>query len=838
MRKIVSFASTPNEAIKWSELGKYKRLSKEELYIYDFENIEEVHFIGSKKGENDYEIEETKWGIYINMEEAILLYICSWQTKEFQLLEKINKNIKCLDIRFTSINELDISEFDKINKLVLSNNRYLGLVNGIEKISGLRELYLNNSSIEKNPDLNNFPEIYVLNLSNTLISDLEGDEVRRNCKFLDLSNTKIKSCKTIQIFPNLRRLSLQETDIVSLKGIEQLKKLESLNCRDTRIETINEVMNLEALTSLNISYTNIKTLDKVMFPNTIRSLVMDGIGIKTIPVNICMLKNLRKLGISNMHLDSLPPEILDLQLNFNIDEEARKRNGINLFNTKIDNMDESVLQQPRTIISAWFKNNNRVRIPKKLNEAKVVFLGDGGAGKTFSIQRLLNNCEMQEEFSGESTPGISIQDCKYEINGEEILIHYWDFGGQEIMHSMHRMFLTKRTLYVVFVNARDNTQDERARYWLHDCKNDFGIFFLNLEKMGRCIYRRYQIWVENKLFSKGNREKFLYKLLETDNIPSGWKVQTIVGIVKSNFCSELFEEYKYYFSNDLLHEFLRLTNIFSFETSILNFKYGNVYSQLKPIGMGRPCLINLIFNNGMYKEKSREKAILKLCTDYSQNPNICDEAEKSACQILQFFIEEKMKNSLKEKDFNLADGVNLCLMPIYKMAKCSHEWIKHFWSERIFGYLNSDGRSNRLDKEILKYVLKNTVPALAIYLPKELCEVADAYWIKIPKCDARDSLYRRSSLDSVEKFGLSRNSDSYHFEYRNIYDNAFLNILITYNWVMALEWLIKLTNHMALAFRESVPEAVYDICVWENSTNEARNYICSPDFWLAGIQEL
>lgn len=241
MRKIVSFASTPNEAIKWSELGKYKRLSKEELYIYDFENIEEVHFIGSKKGENDYEIEETKWGIYINMEEAILLYICSWQTKEFQLLEKINKNIKCLDIRFTSINELDISEFDKINKLVLSNNRYLGLVNGIEKISGLRELYLNNSSIEKNPDLNNFPEIYVLNLSNTLISDLEGDEVRRNCKFLDLSNTKIKSCKTIQIFPNLRRLSLQETDIVSLKGIEQLKKLESLNCRDTRIETINEM---------------------------------------------------------------------------------------------------------------------------------------------------------------------------------------------------------------------------------------------------------------------------------------------------------------------------------------------------------------------------------------------------------------------------------------------------------------------------------------------------------------------------------------------------------------------------------------------------------------------
>ena len=39
MRKIVSFASTPNEAIKWSELGKYKRLSKEELYIYGLKII-------------------------------------------------------------------------------------------------------------------------------------------------------------------------------------------------------------------------------------------------------------------------------------------------------------------------------------------------------------------------------------------------------------------------------------------------------------------------------------------------------------------------------------------------------------------------------------------------------------------------------------------------------------------------------------------------------------------------------------------------------------------------------------------------------------------------------
>ena len=76
-----------------------------------------------------------------------------------------------------------------------------------------------------------------------------------------------------------------------------------------------------------------------------------------------------------------------------------------------------------------------------------------------------------------------------------------------------------------------------------NCKGNYDDFFLKLEELERCIYRRYQIWVENKLFTKGNREKFLFKLLDTDTVPNDWKTQTVVGIVKSNFCGEFIEEY-------------------------------------------------------------------------------------------------------------------------------------------------------------------------------------------------------------------------------------------------------------------------------------------------------
>ena len=108
---------------------------------------------------------------------------------------------------------------------------------------------------------------------------------------------------------------------------------------------------------------------------------------------------------------------------------------------------------------------------KPLNELKVVFLGDGEAGKSHTIARLLNNGIQVDKFRGVSTPGIVIEDKEYQIGSRQVKVHYWDFGGQEILHSMHRMFLTERTLYVVMLNVREGNQDDRARYWLHNLKS-------------------------------------------------------------------------------------------------------------------------------------------------------------------------------------------------------------------------------------------------------------------------------------------------------------------------------------------------------------------------------
>ena len=109
-------------------------------------------------------------------------------------------------------------------------------------------------------------------------------------------------------------------------------------------------------------------------------------------------------------------------------------------------------------------------VDSMLNEIRVMVLGDGEAGKSCIIRRLLKLRLENEEVlddTGDATPGVEIHHGTYElIGGRRVRLNFWDFGGQEILHSMHRIFITEQTMCIIVLNARSDTQDDRARYWL------------------------------------------------------------------------------------------------------------------------------------------------------------------------------------------------------------------------------------------------------------------------------------------------------------------------------------------------------------------------------------
>jgi internalin A len=99
-----------------------------------------------------------------------------------------------------------------------------------------------------------------------------------------------------------------------------------------------------------------------------------------------------------------------------------------------------------------------------LNEAKLILVGRGGVGKTCIVNRLV---EDRFDPSEARTDGIRITQWKVTLNAkDDVRFNIWDFGGQEIMHSTHQLFLTQRSLYLLVLNGREGGEDSDAEYWL------------------------------------------------------------------------------------------------------------------------------------------------------------------------------------------------------------------------------------------------------------------------------------------------------------------------------------------------------------------------------------
>ena len=88
-------------------------------------------------------------------------------------------------------------------------------------------------------------------------------------------------------------------------------------------------------------------------------------------------------------------------------------------------------------------------------------------GKTSLVKRLVESTFDPEE---PKTEGINITQWPIPAQNREadgsIRLNIWDFGGQEIMHATHQFFLTKRSLYLLVLDARKRENEGNMHYWL------------------------------------------------------------------------------------------------------------------------------------------------------------------------------------------------------------------------------------------------------------------------------------------------------------------------------------------------------------------------------------
>ncbi len=308
----------------------------------------------------------------------------------------------------------------------------LAVIKNIEKLTG-KELSVCLSGEFKPKDsywLNSRQQVAGLKLNSCQISTLGWLKNLPNLTYLNLSNNQLSNISGLKNLPNLTYLDLSNNQLSNISGLKNLPNLTYLNLSDNQLSNISWLKNLPNITQLILIGNKINDISALKELNNITLLVLWGNQLTTVPEWI---------------------------LNFNLDINSKNNfssnsNGIYLLNNPLEDPPSEIIELGNEAIKAYFNGGER----KAINEVKIILVGDGGSGKT-SLSKVLRS----ESFDHKENQTHGINIFKQNIDG--VTANFWDFGGQEMMHATHQFFLSKRSLYILVLDSRE---EDKAEYWL------------------------------------------------------------------------------------------------------------------------------------------------------------------------------------------------------------------------------------------------------------------------------------------------------------------------------------------------------------------------------------
>lgn len=265
--------------------------------------------------------------------------------------------------------------------------------------------------------------------------------------------------------PNIKCLYLRNVREIT-KRVGEMTGLISLYISGKDVDHIpNEISNLVNLETLDIGETSISELPKTIGNlKKLKNLDIHRTSITEIPLCISELESLVHLDLRELELARIPLFLIKLNLPFIFQSELwRLDRGINLFNTELKEQEITIFQRDREFIIEYIRNCNQ-----KLSEEKVIFLGNGNVGKTYIIDRIFNdNNRLSDSHQTNTTDGIRILSKEFNVGLlDKIKLKFWDFGGEQLAHSMHKCFLTSRTVYILVLCGREEQLYSNIYYWM------------------------------------------------------------------------------------------------------------------------------------------------------------------------------------------------------------------------------------------------------------------------------------------------------------------------------------------------------------------------------------
>ncbi|MCP5048664.1 MAG: GTP-binding protein [bacterium] len=282
---------------------------------------------------------------------------------------------------------------------------------------------------------------------------------------LNLIGNQLTDISALQGLTKLTELSLGDNQLTDVSILQGLTKLTILYLGSNQLTDVNALQGLTKLTKLKLYKNQLTDVNALQGLTKLTKLILYNNELTDLSA-LQGLKYLSKLNLRNNQITQLPEKLAGLGMAINVKETIYYGQvGLFLTGNPLESPPLEILQQGGEAVKSYFKSLKKGSLP--LNEVKVLLVGEGGAGKTSLVKRLVSGTFDPNESQ---THGINIdrwqvKDVKHENDnqGKTITVNLWDFGGQEIMHATHQFFLSQRSLYILVLDGR---KDEDAEYWL------------------------------------------------------------------------------------------------------------------------------------------------------------------------------------------------------------------------------------------------------------------------------------------------------------------------------------------------------------------------------------
>lgn len=340
----------------------------------------------------------------------------------------------------------------------------------IGKLKKLKSISFCQNKITSLPEtIGQLNSLQMLDFSDNALTALP-ESVGRLAKLqkIEISNNQIKCLpSSVGLLSGLQSLDLSHNELAGLPdSMGDLDRLQTLLLPHNKLVSIPEsVGRLRSLQRLDISDNQLRILPESLGQmHSLQLLFISNNQISSLPETVGGLADLLELSLDGNNLSALPEPLGKLTQLTGLFLHGNSALGLTdeLLGPRIQEVYEGNKNPARAsdILAFYFKSLEGVR---PLNEVKMLLVGRGDAGKS-SIRDCLLNFGFDPQKK--ETPGIQIDTWPLKQGRETVRLHVWDFAGQELTHGTHQFFLTERSVYILVLDARADTQDRDAEYWL------------------------------------------------------------------------------------------------------------------------------------------------------------------------------------------------------------------------------------------------------------------------------------------------------------------------------------------------------------------------------------